>query len=95
MVPVLAVFALAFSFVSPRESRFPGMVMAFLTYFVYTNSLGFAVAMIKKGKIAPDAGLWWIHIIFFVIAMLLVYRRSRNLPLLPLPRLRLRPRAPA
>ena len=95
MVPVLALFALAFSFVNPRESRFPGMVMAFLAYFFYTNSLGFAVAMIKKGKIAPDAGLWWIHASFLAIALMLIYRRSRNLPLLPLPRFSLRRRAAA
>jgi lipopolysaccharide export system permease protein len=95
MVLVLAIFALAYSFVNPRQSRFPGMVMAFLTYFIYANSLGFAVAMIKKGKIAPEAGLWWIHVIFLAVAMMLVYRRSRNLSLVSLPRLRLRPRITA
>lgn len=89
VVPVLALFALTFSFVPPRQNRLPGMIMAFLIYFLYTNLLGFGVAMISKGRLSPEMGLWWIHLSFLLVGMILFYRRARNLPLVPLPRLRL------
>lgn len=91
LVPVLAVFALTFSVVNPRQGRLPSMIMAFLAYFVYTNLLGFSVAMISKGKIDPKLGLWWVHGIFMCIAVYLLYRRQKNLSLVPLPRVRFRP----
>ena len=90
IVPVLAVFALTFSFINPRQGRLPGMIMAFLAYFLYTNALGFSVAMLSKGSIPPALGLWWVHGIFLVIAAAFLYRRQRNLPLVPMPRLRRR-----
>ncbi|MGA8259515.1 MAG: LPS export ABC transporter permease LptF [Arenicellales bacterium] len=89
VIPILGLFALTFSFAPPRQSRLPGMIMAFLFYFVYTNFLGFGVAMISKGKLNPHIGLWGIHAVFLVIALVLFYRRARNLPLVPLPRARL------
>lgn len=85
VVPVLGLFALTFSFVPPRQNRLPGMIMAFLMYFVYTNLLGFGVAMISRGRLNGDVGLWWIHLTFLVIGFVLFYRRTRNLPLVPMP----------
>jgi len=89
VVPVLALFALTFSFVPPRQNRLPGMIMAFLIYFLYTNLLGFGVAMISKGRLSGEVGLWWIHLGFLLLGAVLFYRRARNLPLVPVPRLRL------
>jgi len=89
VVPVLGLFALTFSFVPPRQNRLPGMIMAFLVYFLYTNLLGFGVAMISKGRLSGDVGLWWIHAGFLLVGFVLFYRRARNLPLVPIPRLRL------
>lgn len=95
VVPILGLFALTFSLVPPRQSRLPGMIMAFLMYFLYTNMLGFGVAMIRRGSLSGTMGLWWIHLGFLLLAATLFYRRMRNLPLLPTPslptRLRLRP----
>jgi lipopolysaccharide export system permease protein len=90
VVPALALFALTFSFVPPRQNRLPGMIMAFLIYFLYTNLLGFGVAMISKGRLSGDMGLWWIHLGFLLLALTFFYRRARNLPLVPMPWLRLR-----
>ncbi|MFZ0485846.1 MAG: LPS export ABC transporter permease LptF [Arenicellales bacterium] len=90
VVPVLGLLALTFSFTPPRQSQLPGMILAFLSYFVYANLLGFAVGMISKGDLDPRIGLWAIHGAFLFIALVLFYRRARNLPLVPLPRLRWR-----
>lgn len=88
VLPALGLFALTFSFVPPRQNRLPGMITAFLIYFLYTNLLGFGVAMISKGRLSGEVGLWWIHIAFATLALVLFYRRARNLPLVPLPKLR-------
>lgn len=90
IVPILGLFALTFSFVPPRQNRVAGMIIAFFVYFLYTNTLGFGVAMISKDKLSPEVGLWGIHLAFFLLAVVLFYRRARNLPLVPLPRLRFR-----
>lgn len=88
VVPVLVLFALVFSYVNPREGRLLGMLMAFLAYFLYSNTLGFGVAMIKRGKLDGSWGLWVIHAAFLAVALYFFLRRSRNLPMVPRPRLR-------
>ncbi len=93
VVPILALFALVFSHVNPREGRMFGMILAFLTYFLYSNVLGFGVALMKKGKLEGGWGLLAIHAVFLLVALYFLMRRSRNLPFLPLPGRRLR--APA
>lgn len=86
IVPILAVFALTFSFINPRQGRLPGMIVAFMAYFLYTNALGFSVAMLSKGRIEPATGLWWVHGIFLAIAAMFLYRRQKNLTLFPFPK---------
>lgn len=88
-LPILALFALAFSNLDPRRSRVPNVVMAFVAYFTYTNLLGFGVAMMKKGTLNPYYGLWIVHVAFLIVAIYLFYRRSCNRTIVP--RLRFRP----
>lgn len=88
-VPILVLFALAFSYVDARRSRLPSILLACLTYFIYTNLMAFAVGWMNNGRLAPELGLWWVHGLFLVVAMYLFRRRSRNEPVIP--SLRLRP----
>ena len=83
MLPVLMIFALAFSSIRYRKARFPGMVAALLVYFIYSNMLGFAIAMIRKGTLSPHIGLWVVHIVFLAVAIYFFYRRDKNKRLLP------------
>ena len=83
MLPVLMVFALAFSSITYRKSRFPGMLSALLVYFAYANILGFGVALIRRGAVHPHLALWVVHLIFLGFAVFLLHRRSLNKPLLP------------
>ncbi len=83
MLPVLMIFALAFSSITTRKNRFPGMLAALLVYFAYSNSLGFAVAMIRRGEVNPHLTLWVVHLIFLASALYLLHRRNLNLRLLP------------
>ncbi len=93
-VPVLAILALSFSYLEVRKSLLPRILVGFAAYFLYTNLLGFGQGLMKKGKLDPAIGLWWIHALFLVIAVLMFMRTARNKPLWPslsLPWLRLRP----
>ncbi|MDH3282938.1 MAG: LptF/LptG family permease, partial [Gammaproteobacteria bacterium] len=86
-MPILMLFALAFSNVEVRRSRLPNMLMAFFIYFVYTNLVGFTVAAMHKETMNPAWGLWWIHGIFLILALYLLFRRNRNRPIIPYLRL--------
>ncbi len=90
VVPILGLLAFSFSFSGPRQGRVLNMLLAILVYFIYTNILGFAVAMLKKGRMDPTTGLWWVHGVFLLFAVYSFYRRAQNLPLFP--RLQLRRR---
>lgn len=82
-IPALALFALAFSYFNPRQGNVGAMIAAFAMYFLYSNSLGFGVAQLKRGKLPPDAGLWAIHAVFLIVALVMFHRRAHNRPLLP------------
>jgi len=82
MLPVLLVFALAFSSIAYRKKRFPGMLPALLVYFAYSNFLGFAHALIRRGAAHPHLALWVVHLLFLALALHFLHRRNRNLPLL-------------
>jgi len=82
MLPVLLLFALAFSRIAHRKKRFPGMLSALLVYFAYSNFLGFALALIRRGAAHPHLTLWAVHLLFLALAVHFLHRRNRNLPLL-------------
>jgi lipopolysaccharide export system permease protein len=82
-IPALALFALGFSYFNPRQSNLGAMIAAFAVYFLYSNALGFGVAQLKRGKLPPGAGLWAIHALFLILALLLFHRRAHNRQLLP------------
>ncbi|MCY3768782.1 MAG: LPS export ABC transporter permease LptF [Gammaproteobacteria bacterium] len=83
MLPVLMLFALSFSAVRYRKTRFPGMLAALLVYFGYSNVLGLVVALIRKGTVPPHLSLWIAHLVFFLLAMYMFRRRHLNLRLIP------------
>ena len=59
------------------------MMAALLVYFIYSNMLGFSVAMIRKGTVNPHLGLWIVHLGFLALAIYFFYRREKNKRLLP------------
>lgn len=83
MLPILMVFALAFSSLTYRTNRFPGILSALLVYFAYANVLGLGVALIRRGALPPHLTLWGVHLVFLGFAVFLLHRRNLNMPLLP------------
>jgi lipopolysaccharide export system permease protein len=82
-LPVLAIFALALSYVDSRKGKASGLVVAFLVYLTYNNFLGYTVAMVKKGDAVTGTPIWVVHGVYFIFAVYCLYRRNYNLPLVP------------
>ena len=80
-VLVLLVLAVPLGSVSPRQSKHSGMVIAVLIFLTYYNLLGTARAWVEQGDIPPQIGLWWVHLLPLLLALLLL-QRGRLLRLL-------------
>lgn len=72
LVLVMTLIAIPLSKTNPRQGRFARMLPAVLLYVVYLVVLNAARGAIEDGKIASPMGLWWVHIIFLSIALLLL-----------------------
>lgn len=83
IVPVLAILALAFSSLDVRRGRLGRIMGAIGLYFLYSNVLGFAHALLKSGKVPVFIGLWWVHLIFLAFALYMLHRRIANRSLIP------------
>jgi lipopolysaccharide export system permease protein len=80
---LLTLFALVFAYTQPRRGRYVSLFVAIIAYFLYSNMLGVADAMLKRGRVPTELGLWWVHALFLVFGVYLFWRRANNLPLLP------------
>jgi lipopolysaccharide export system permease protein len=80
---LLTLFALVFSHTQPRRGRYVSLFVAIIAYFLYSNLLGVADALLKRGRVPTELGLWWVHAVFLVLGVYLFWRRANNLPLLP------------
>jgi lipopolysaccharide export system permease protein len=83
VIPVLILFALAFATVDNRRNRVPTMIFAFLIYFGYANLVGFAVALMRRGQLDANTGVWYVHALFLAFAIYVFWRKVGNRPLLP------------
>jgi len=77
--PVLSLFALAFSHVDTRGKKGGGTIAAFLVYLVYSNLLGYSVALYKRGDVESSSIVWAVHISFALMGCLSLYMRNENL----------------
>ncbi len=71
---ILAIIAIALSKVDPRQGRFAQLFPAFMLYIIYVNLLFVGRAWLQKSKIPLEWGLWWVHAIMLIIAVLLILR---------------------
>ncbi len=73
--PIMALLAFPLSYTTPREGRFGKIAIGILLYAVYANLIITGQSMIEDGKIPHWLGLWWVHILFILLALWLVHRR--------------------
>ncbi len=75
--PLLAFLALPLSHTSPRKGRYGKVAIAILIYIAYTNLLVLSRKWIATEQIPAWLGLWWVHILLFMLALFLL-RHTNN-----------------
>lgn len=73
---VLSLLALPLSRTSPREGRYARLGMALFLYLIYTNLLSIARVWMERGVVGDDVGMWWVHAIAALLALLLLAREG-------------------
>lgn len=77
-VYILTLLALPLSWVKPRQGRFTQLFPAILLYIIYANMLIVGQDWILNGILMPTLGLWIVHIILLLLAIVLVLNRNKK-----------------
>jgi lipopolysaccharide export system permease protein len=73
LVLVMTLIAIPLSKTDPRQGRFAKMLPAVLLYVVYLVMLNSARGALEDSKVTSGLGLWWVHVLFLIIALLLLF----------------------
>lgn len=76
---ILALLALPLGYLPPRSSRYGKLVIGILVYVVYANLLRLGAVYLSDGVIPAWLGLWWVHLVFAGLALVLIARREGRL----------------
>jgi lipopolysaccharide export LptBFGC system permease protein LptF len=76
---VLILLALPLSKSSPRQPRYAGLIIAFLTWSIYYALMNISRDQLSHGKMSFALGMWWIHIPVLLVALYLLWR-GQQLP---------------
>lgn len=69
---VVALIAVPLSHTNPRRGRFHKLFPGFVLTVLYLGGLTVARSYVEQGRISVGVGLWWVHVVFFAIALLLL-----------------------
>ncbi|PRY63035.1 lipopolysaccharide export system permease protein [Vreelandella songnenensis] len=78
MVFILALLAQPLSRVNPRQGRFGKLLPAVFLYVAYLSLLLAAVDAIGSGTLPTVIGVWPVHLLFFGLGLLLLWRSQRK-----------------
>lgn len=65
---VLGLLAIPLSFVNPRAGRSFNLILAFVVFLIYNNSISVSNSWVGQGRIGPVAGFLAIHVTMLVAA---------------------------
>ncbi len=74
---VLGLLAIPLSHSAPSEGRGGRVLLGILAYMVYVNTLYMCRNWLLKGDMPISPGLWWIHLLALVIALIWMHRQGR------------------
>jgi lipopolysaccharide export system permease protein len=69
---ILAIFAVPLSRSQPRAGRYGRLAIGLLVFIIYFNLLSAAKAWVEKGDVDPAIGLWWVHALVLLAALMLL-----------------------
>jgi lipopolysaccharide export system permease protein len=73
---VLALLGVPLARLKPRQGRYGKMGLAILVYFIYSNVLAAARVWIERETVPAWAGLWWVHLLVLLPAVILLARAT-------------------
>jgi lipopolysaccharide export system permease protein len=76
---VLALIAVPLSRAPPRTGRYNNLIAGVLIYVIYSNLLGASKVWVEQENIPVWLGLWWVHGVFFLLAVGLLIGQNRVL----------------
>jgi lipopolysaccharide export system permease protein len=69
---ILALLAVPLSRSQPRQGRYGRIAIGLLVFIIYFNLLSAGKAWLEQGTVALWVGLWWVHGLMLVLALLLL-----------------------
>lgn len=75
-VPILALLAIPLARVRPRYGRFAKFLPAIILYIIYYNLFTLSKRWIISKILPTSLGLWWVHGVFLMIALMLLSKES-------------------
>ncbi len=75
---LLALLAVPFSMVQPRQGRYLSLLPAILIYIVYINLLFIARRWVEQGNVPVILGMWWVHGIMLVCVLAVMLLGNRQ-----------------
>ncbi|WP_263223708.1 LPS export ABC transporter permease LptF [Pseudomonas alabamensis] len=73
LVFIVTLMAVPLSRVNPRQGRFLKLLPAILLYMAYLTMLISVRGALEKGKLPIGLGMWWVHGVFLLIGLALLY----------------------
>jgi len=72
---LLAMLAVPLSRTAPRQGKYAKLFAAIVIYIVYSNVMGIAKTWVERGFVHPWIGMWWVHVLMFVLIWTLLARQ--------------------
>ena len=72
MVLVLGFLAVPLGRSAPRKGRYAGLGVGVLVFINYALLLAASKVWLERGKVSPMIGMWWVHVLFVVVGLLLL-----------------------
>lgn len=73
-IPFLVMIAVPLSAVDPRQGRFGKLFPGILLYLGYFLLMMAGRKILEDGKIPPQMGLWWVHLVILAVGMVLIMK---------------------
>ncbi len=78
---LMALLAIPLSYVAPRDSRGGRILIGLLVYALYINLLTVSRDWMASSVTPSSIGIWWVHVIFFMLAISWIWLQKRRLRL--------------
>ena len=75
---MMALLAVPLAYIAPRKGRFGKVGYALLVFVVYMNLIALTRAQLENGTLPIALNFWWVHLLFAILTLALLYRRNRG-----------------